>query len=129
MISLIRFNIVSNRQANDPKRVLHGRQPTHLIAFILFVFCCFIGNCPSMIQRNKKKLNLGRPEPWHDPCLYWHGRATLCLSQPLLSPEGWHGPCLYWHGRARLLGSHKPKFSLLLPSFNHHNFSLTRTSL
>jgi len=34
------FNNVSNCQANDPKRALRGRQPTHLIAFILFVFCC-----------------------------------------------------------------------------------------
>jgi len=118
----------SNRQANDSKRALRGRQPTHLIAFILFVFCCFVGNCPSMIQRNEKKLSLGRLVAWHDQCLKWHGRATLCKTNPPCQ-EGWHGPCLYWHDRARFLCSLKPKFSLLLPSFNHHNFSLTQTSL
>ena len=49
----------SNRQANDFKWALRGRQPTHLIAFFLFSFVlsCFVGNCPSKIQEKEKKKN------------------------------------------------------------------------
>jgi len=31
-------DLLSNRQASDNKRALLGRQPTHLIAFVLFLF-------------------------------------------------------------------------------------------
>jgi len=30
--------LLSNRQVSDIKRALRGRQPTHLIAFVLFLF-------------------------------------------------------------------------------------------
>ena len=64
---------------------LRGRQPTSLIAFILFVLCCFNLFCRYLSKydsKKRKKLSLGSPEPWHDPCLQWHGRATLCHNQP-----------------------------------------------
>jgi len=41
-------------QTSDFKRALRGRQPTHLITFILFVFNRFVGNCPRPIQENEK---------------------------------------------------------------------------
>jgi len=75
----------SNRQANDFKRALRGRQPTHLIAFCLFSFVLsrFVGNCPSKIQRKRRKIFEPKlPEAWHIPCLQWHGRATPCLATP-----------------------------------------------
>jgi len=103
----------SNCQANDFKRALRGRQPTHLIAFCLFSFVlsCFVGNCSSKIQENKKKFEPKMPEAWHGPCLQWHGRAWPCLAHPQ-KPEA-------WHGRARPLTIIYLifMFSLLLSSF------------
>jgi len=33
-------------------------------------------------RKQRKKMSLERPEPWHGPCLKWHGRATLCRPNP-----------------------------------------------
>jgi len=43
--SLEQVSYSQYRQANDVKRALRGRQPTSLIAFILFVLRCFILFC------------------------------------------------------------------------------------
>ena len=73
---------LSNRQANDSKRVLRGKQPTYLIAFCLsfVVLSCFVGNCPSKIQENEEKkiwsqnaCKLARPVP---------AVARPCLTMP-----------------------------------------------
>jgi len=64
-----------NRQASDGKRALRGRQPTGLIAFILFVLICFVGTCPKRCEKMKKMepsmtRRLARPVPeMARPCL------------------------------------------------------------
>jgi len=47
----------SNRQANDDKKALRGRQPTSFIAFILFVLCYFNLFCKYFVQDDAKKKN------------------------------------------------------------------------
>ena len=36
-------------------------------------------------RKQRKKMSLERPEPWHGPCLKWHGRAWLCWAKPSIS--------------------------------------------
>jgi len=57
MISLILLKGVSNRQANDFKRALRGKQPTSFIVFILFVLCYFNLFCRYLSKYDTKKRN------------------------------------------------------------------------
>ena len=57
-------------QANDFKRALCGRQPTSLIASILFVLCCFNLFCRYLSKYDAKKRKLfeavdQKPNPHH----------------------------------------------------------------
>jgi len=107
----------SFRQASDDKRVLRGRQPTSFIAFILFVLCYFKLFCRYLSNddmKKRKKIEFVEHKGWHNPCSWWHGRATVQHPKTAKWQRG-------RHGRVHKSGS-KSQFFLLIQhivSFPH----------
>jgi len=82
---------------------------------MFFVVSCFVGNCPSTIQENEKKLSLEMLEPWQ-------ARACSGTTVPDLTKPNGQNP-VAWHGRARPLHTYLQFFFHLLPSFFNINIS------